>query len=604
MFSLEIAKLQRTYDLGEGTPLDVIDQLFAHLARTPHAGVFITEVKPEEARAAAADVMRRRQAGEALPLYGIPFAVKDNIDVAGTPTTAACPAFSYVPENSAPVAARLLELGAILIGKTNLDQFATGLVGVRTPYGAPENACSPAHVPGGSSSGSAVAVARGLCSFALGTDTAGSGRVPAGFNNIVGLKPTRGMLSARGVVPACRSLDCVSVFALTVADAAVISQLLAAFDARDPYSRRAADRYDPHPSALPPSFRFAVPNADHLVLPEPAAQEAFARALECLAAVGGTRSELSLAPFHDAAALLYQGPWVTERLEASGTLLAEAPDALLPVLQTILSSATSQRALDVFKAHTRLAGLRRQCDELLASVELLVVPTTAIFPTLAQVQADPIGINTELGRYTNFVNLLDLCALAVPAGMREDGLPFGITLIGRAGQDALLASVGQTLHASLNSHVGALPEPWTGTLPTARARPLPGHTWLAVVGAHLSGQPLNRELTDLDARFVRDGHTAANYLLYALDTTPEKPGLVRAEDPADGARIELEVWELTLAAFGAFVARIPSPLGIGTIELDDGAEVQGFLCEYARVQRSRDITAYGGWRAYRRSRSS
>jgi allophanate hydrolase len=602
MFSLEIAKLQRTYDTGESTPLDIIEQVYAHIAQAAAAGVFISEVDRQTARAAATEVMQRRQAGEQLPLYGVPFAVKDNIDVAGLPTTAACPAFSYVPERSATVVAKLTQLGAIVIGKTNLDQFATGLVGVRSPYDVPENPLSPKHVPGGSSSGSAVAVARGFVSFALGTDTAGSGRVPAGFNNIVGLKPTRGMLSTHGLVPACRSLDCVSVFALNVADATLVAQLMAGFDAHDPYARADADRFDPRPSPTPPQFRFGVPNSEHLVLPDAAAQQAYARALTDVAALGGSRSELSFALFSDTAALLYDGPWVAERLEAAGALLKETPDALLPVLRTILSKAAGYRALDAFKAQAQLASLRRQCQALFRNVDLLVVPTAPIFPTVAQVHADPIGVNMELGRYTNFVNLLDLCALAVPAGFRTDGLPFGVTLIARAGHDALLASVGQALHARLNERVGALPEPWQGNLPSAPARPSAGRTWLAVCGAHLSGQPLNRELTELGARFVRAAHTASCYLLYALDTTPEKPGLVRAVEPGDGERIELEVWELDVADFGAFVSRIPSPLGIGTIELEDGVQVQGFLCEYARVQGARDITAYGGWRAYLKSR--
>lgn len=603
MFSLEIGKLQSAYETGEYTPLDIIDQVYARFAREQPRGVFIGELDRSRARAAASERMRRHQAGERLPLYGVPFAVKDNIDVAGWPTTAACPAFSYTPERSAPVVSRLIELGAILLGKTNLDQFATGLVGLRSPFGAPANPFSDKHVPGGSSSGSAVAVARGLVSFALGTDTAGSGRVPAGFNNIVGLKPTRGMLSTHGLVPACRSLDCISVFALNVADAAQVAKLCAGFDARDPYARVEAERWDPSPYAPPPQFRVGIPNSEHLVLPDASARHAFARALDGVAALGGRASELSFEVFNDTAALLYDGPWVAERLEATGKLFQESPEVLHPVLRSVLDKATGYRALDAYRAQAKLASLRRQCQALFAQLDLLVVPTTSIFPTVAQVHADPLGVNSELGRYTNFVNLLDLCALAVPAGFREEGLPFGVTLIARAGHDALLASIGQALHARLNQRTGASAEPWTGAVPVRSARPAPGRTYLAVVGAHLSGQPLNRELTDLGARFVRATHTAACYLLYALDTTPEKPGLVRAAEPGDGERIELEVWELDLAAFGAFVARIPSPLGIGTIQLEDDTFVQGFVCEHALVHGARDITAYGGWRAYLRSRS-
>ena len=596
---LDLDSLVRAYQSGERTPVDVIDELYVLLSEQPHAGVFIHEVPHAQAREAAQQVMRRKQAGDSLPLYGVPFAVKDNIDVAGLETTAASPAFAYRAERNAHVVELLLRHGALLIGKTNLDQFATGLVGVRSPYGVPLNPFSPVHVPGGSSSGSAVAVASGFVSFALGTDTAGSGRVPAAFNNIVGLKPTRGVLSTHGVVPACRSLDCISVFALTVDDAATVAQLTAELDARDPYARSEALRFDPRPSLAPPQFRCGLPQSSDLVIRELEAQQAFARALQALAALGGSLQELPLEPFQQTAALLYEGPFVAERLEAAGPLWERDPEALHPVIAEILRKAERFNALDAHRGMTELARLRRECSALLERVDLMVVPSTSYFPRIAEVIAEPLALNSELGRYTNFVNLLDLCALAVPAGMRSDGLPFGVTLIARAGRDGLLASIGKALHERLNRTLGATghvlnptPAAWSSKAPYGRAR-------LAVVGAHLSGQPLNRELTELDARFVLATTTAPKYRLYALDTTPPKPGLVRAAPGEQGHAIELEVWEFEQAAFGAFVSRIPSPLGVGVIELSDGSHVQGFLCESVAISGAREISEFGGWRAYR-----
>ena len=604
--SLDLANLNRLYQTGEATPLDILDAIYARMRGPGAAGVYISEVPQAAARARASELMARRAAGEALPLYGIPFAVKDNIDVAGLETTAACPAFAYRARASAHVVERLLQAGAIVLGKTNLDQFATGLVGVRSPYPAPENPWGSEYVPGGSSSGSGVAVARGLVSFALGTDTAGSGRVPAAFNNVVGLKPTRGMLSTHGVVPACRALDCVSVFALTVSDAARVTQLMAAYDPRDPYSRRDADAFEPRPGPMPAALRVAIPDGASLVIHEPAARAVFEHAVAALDALSCKRSQRSLAAFSETAQLLYQGPFVAERLEASGALLEREPEAIQPVVRGILEAARKHSALDAYAAQAKLSGLRRDCHAALHDCDVLLVPSTSLFPRVADVLADPIGINSELGRYTNFVNLLDLCALAVPAGLRADGLPFGVTLIARAGQDALLASLGQALHGRLGTSLGAtsapLPAPDSNASASASASAqVPGeHTRLAVVGAHLSGQPLNHELTSLGARLLSATHTAASYRLYALPTQPPKPGLVRVAPGQSAGPIELEVWELTFEAFGRFVARIPAPLGIGSIELASGERVQGFVCESAAVSGAdaRDITHFGGWRAY------
>ena len=499
-----------------------------------------------------------------LPLWGRSFAVKDNIDVAGLPTTAGCPAYSYIAKVTAPAVQKLLDAGAVLIGKTNMDQFATGLVGTRSPYGACRNAFDPAYISGGSSSGSALAVALGMASFALGTDTAGSGRVPAAFNNLVGLKPTRGLVSTRGVVPACRSLDCVSIFARGCADAAAILEVLQGRDSHDPYSRSGEE------VALPlKAFRFAVPR--QLEFHGDRAYEAlFGKALARLAELGGRRVDIGFAPFLEAQALLY-GPWIAERA-AEGFPL----EAMLPVTRQIFESGARHSAAELFKAQHRLAELKRDCAGLLASADVLVVPGAPTIYRIAEVEAEPIELNTRLGRYTNFVNLLDLAALALPAGFRpEDGLPFGIALVGPAFSDRALAALGAR---------------FTGEGEIAAS---PRLVKLAVVGAHLSGMPLNHQLTSRGAQLVRVALTAPLYRLYAL--SEQKPGLVRAQE---GAMIEIELWQMTPSAFGSFVAEVPPPLGIGTIELEDGETVKGFLCEHYAVQGTQDISSYGGWRRY------
>jgi allophanate hydrolase len=540
--------------------------------------------------------MTRRERGEPMRLYGVPFAVKDNFDVHGLPTTAACPAFAHEATRSATAVERVLAEGAILIGKTNLDQFATGLVGTRSPYGVPENPFDARYVPGGSSSGSAVAVARGLCAFALGTDTAGSGRVPAAFNNVVGLKPTRGMISAAGVVPACRSLDCVSVFALTVDDAAEVAEVMSGFDAADPYARPEAADWDPRPGLAPPHVRFAVPQSDQLVLDDDEGRRLFEDATHALQSRGGRMRELDFTPFARTGALLYGGPWVAERLEATAELLASAPDELHAVTRSVLESAHRHRAADAFDALHELERLRAAVEPLWRDTDVLVVPTAPGHYTLAQIEAEPLAWNARLGTYTNFVNLLDLCALAVPAGMRTDGLPFGVTLIARRGRDALLSSVGRVLHATLARTLGATGQPMRE--PTALPVRESGRALLAVAGAHLSGQPLNRQLTDLGARLVRVTRSAPCYRLYALPTTPPKPGLVRVTAGSEGRAIELEVYELSDEGLGSFLRLVPAPLCLGTVELEDGANVLGFLCESSASAGQRDISSFGGWRAF------
>ncbi|CAB3917859.1 allophanate hydrolase [Achromobacter anxifer] len=525
-----------------------------------------------------------------LPLYGVPFAIKDNIDAAGWPTTAACPEFAYTPDQDATVVGRLRAAGAILVGKTNLDQFATGLVGTRSPLGAVVNTFNPEYVSGGSSSGSASVVARGLAAFSLGTDTAGSGRVPAGFNNIVGLKPTKGRLSAAGVVPACRTQDCVSVFALTVDDAELVADIAAGFDERDPYSR-AQPAGSGHPWPAQP--RLAVP-AQLEFFGDAQAAAAFDEALWVLKASGAVVETIDFTPFNELAALLYQGPWVAERFAAVEALWKQHPDAIHPVVRGIVEQAAGYSALDAFKAEYRRAELARRIHQSLQGFDALFVPTAPSIYTIAQLEADPVTLNSRLGVYTNFANLADLSALALPAGMRGDGLPAGITVIGLAWQDHALAQFGRQWQARLDLPLGATGAP----LPAASQSRAPARDTVrvSVVGAHLRGMPLNHQLTSRRAVFVEQARTAGDYRLYALaNTTPPKPGLVKS---ADGAPIEVELWDVPLAAFGAFVAEIPAPLGIGTLELEDGRLVKGFICEPRGLEGARDITAFGGWRAY------
>jgi allophanate hydrolase len=588
---LAIETLHDAYAAG-ADPAETIDRVHDAITAAADPGIFITLVDRERARQAAKAL---GSFDPAKPLWGVPFAVKDNIDVEGLPTTAACPAYAYTARESAPAVERLVAAGALPVGKTNLDQFATGLVGVRTPYPAPRNACDPALVPGGSSSGSAVAVARGLVSFALGTDTAGSGRVPAALNAIVGLKPTRGAIPIRGVVPACRTLDCVSVFAGTAADAWAAFTVAAGYDATDPYSR-AVPLGRP---ALPPVLRIGIPDRASRIFGSPDAEAAFDAALGLVPNLGAPLRPVDLAPFFATAALLYEGAWVAERYQAIRDFIEARPEALHPVTRTIIEGARRLSAADAFAGEYRLAELRRQTERVWDTIDVLVVPSIPDVCTLADAAADPIGANSRLGTYTNFVNLLDLAAFSVPGPLRRDGRPAGVTLIAPAGRDALLAALAARLHAAAGVTVGATGQPVPPPPPAPASAP-PDTIELAVVGAHLSGMALNRELTTRGATFVRAVPTEAAYRLYALPGgPPERPGLVRVDA---GAAIDTEVWALTPAAFGDFVAQIPSPLGIGTLRLADGTAVKGFLCETVATDGARDISAFGGWRAYMAAR--
>ena len=528
-----------------------------------------------------------------LPLYGVPFAVKDNIDVAGLPTTAACPAFTYIPETDATSVARLKAAGAIVLGKTNLDQFATGLVGTRSPYGAVPDAFNADYVSGGSSSGSATTVAKGVVPFSLGTDTAGSGRVPAGFNNIVGLKPTKGRFSTTGVVPACRSLDCVSIFSLTVDDAEKVASVMEGFDAADGYSRTApvAATYF---SATP---RFGIPASPNWFGDEQA-KAAWESTLQKMRALNVELIEIDFTPMFALAQLLYGGPWVAERHAAIGDFMQNHAQEMNEVVRGIVEKAVDFSAIDVFKAEYKRAELARLIQTQIKNVDALLVPTSPRHPTIAEVAADPVGVNSQLGTYTNFVNLADLSALALPAVMRADGLPFGITLIAHAWQDAALAAFGKKWHAATQLPLGAIdkkPNPFTTSTESPK-----GYVRLAVVGAHLTGMPLNVQLQERNALFVESTFTAKNYRLFALpNTTPPKPGLIRTE--SECAEIIVELWDVPVQHFGSFVALIPAPLGIGTLTLNDGREVKGFICEGAAVNGAKDITHLGGWRPYIKS---
>lgn len=523
---------------------------------------------------------------DAFPLFGVPFAVKDNVDVAGWPTTAACPALKFIAERDATAVARLKAAGAIVIGKTNLDQFATGLVGTRSPYGAVPNTFDPAYVSGGSSSGSASVVARGLVPFAFGTDTAGSGRVPAGFNNIVGLKPTKGWLSATGVLPACRLNDTLSVFALTVEDAFYIATLAGGADSEDAYSR-----VNPAtaPAAIPQNPVFAIPS-ELRFFGDTQAEAAWLSALEALRASGATLQPIDFSPFYQLAEQLYQGPWVAERTASVGEML-QHPEQMDPTVHTIISAGLNYSAVDAFNAEYLRAALAQKIQHALSDVDALVVPTSPTIHTLEEMKQEPILFNSQFGTYTNFTNLADLCALALPAPFRADGLPAGITLIAPAWHDRALADFGQRWQQQLALPLGATGLPFS---PQAALPVSQHHVRVAVVGAHLRGMPLNFQLTTRDAAFVEATETAPCYRLYALaNTKPAKPGIARQ---AQGAAIAVELWDIPLARFGEFVAEIPAPLGIGSLELADGRWVKGFICEPAALHDAIDITEFKGWR--------
>ena len=591
MLDMRISSLTQAYREGSLTPGRLVETLLELDATTREHHIWIS---PPDALALRDQASKLEAAGMAnKPLFGIPFAVKDNIDVAGVPTTAACAAFAYTPGESAFVVQLLIEAGALFVGKTNLDQFATGLNGTRSDYGACRNAFDKAYIAGGSSSGSAVAVALGLASFALGTDTAGSGRVPAAFNNLIGLKPTRGRVSTRGVLPACRSLDCVSVFALDSADALNVFEQIACFDPQDDYAR--TDQAGPMSGLGVEGLRVAVPKAGQLEADcDTDTLAAFKRAADALRAEGAELLEIDITPYLQTARLLYEGPWVTERYVAIRDFFDTHEAAVHPVVASIIARGKSYSAQDTFEADYRLAALRRRAEAACGVCDVLLLPTTPMLYTVEAVQADPLATNVRLGCYTNFVNLLDMCAVAVPAGRRSNGLPVGVTLLAPAFAERFLLGIAALLQPALNTVCGRDIAPITPHV--APAVVPPGSQAIALVGAHMSGLPLNAELTSRGARLLRRTRTAPRYLLYALGGAVARPGLVAVRE--GGAAIETELWAMPDAALGGFLAGIPSPLGLGKVLLDDGSEVIGFICEPGKLDDARDITALGGWRAY------
>ena len=541
--------------------------------------IWISRATRDELVAAARAIDARVAAGEVLPLAGVPFAAKDNIDVAGFETTAACPAFAYRPQASATVIERLLAAGALCVGKTNLDQFATGLNGTRSPYGSPRNAYNLAYISGGSSAGSSVVVAAGLVPFALGTDTAGSGRVPAAFQHLIGFKPSKGRWSTRGLVPACRTLDCITVFTDDMADARLVDQVVAGFDPADPYSKALANR---------PLGRKTIgaPRRDQRVwFGDVESEYLYDRALEKFAGLADV-VEIDLAPLQEAARLLYSGPWLAERTAAMAGILADNPDAVDATVRAVVEPGAAVSAVELFNGIYRLAELKRHTDTLWTEIDMLAFPTTGTTYRVTELLAAPVAVNSNLGFYTNFVNLLDMAGVAVPAGIRANATGFGITLIGPADSDLALLDAADAYISAAD-----LPSPppldLEGNMQTVK---------LAVVGAHLKDMPLHWQLTSREARFVGAFETAPTYRLYAMaDSVPPKPALVHSED---GGSIAVEVYELDVAEFGSFVVEVPAPLAIGTVTLADGSNVKGFVAEPRALTNAEDITSLGGWRAY------
>jgi len=574
---LSVATIAADVQAQRRTACAVIEEVIARLDiyDRVQSAVWISRFDPAALRTAAAAVDERVTHGDVLPLAGVPFAVKDNIDVFGLDTTAACPDFAYTPPRAATVVERLVAAGAIPVGKTNLDQFATGLNGTRSPYGIPRNAYNRAYVSGGSSSGSAVAVAAGLVAFSLGTDTAGSGRVPAAFNHLIGFKPTRGRWSGRGLVPACRTLDCITAFTHDAPDAALVDDIVAGFDRDDGFSRVFSD-------TARARRRIGIPRAD---------QRPWFGDIEsghlydtALAGLDVDLVEIDMTHLNEAARLLYNGPWVAERTAALRNLLRDAPDAIHPVVRSIVADGDTYSAVDVFAAQYRLADLARLAEDMWTTVDLLALPTAPTSYRVTEMLAAPIALNASLGAYTNFVNLLDMAAIAVPTGCYHSGVGFGITLMGPAGTDRSLIDAATALFPA-----PAPPPPLDleGRMDTVK---------LAVVGAHLKDMPLHWQLTSRDARFIAETQTAPSYRLYAMaDSAPPKPALVHSDD---GAAIAVEVYELDIAAFGSFVAEVPPPLAIGTVTLADGTSVKGFVAEPRATTGAEDITALGGWRRF------
>ncbi len=568
-----------------------LEDLYAMVEQFDHADPAWISIASIEQLTAQIDALKQIENSAALPLFGVPIAVKDNIDVVGFASTAAFKLFTDIKTEDAFVVQRLKQAGAIIVGKTNLDQFATGLVGTRSPFGTVANTFNPDYVSGGSSSGSGSVVARGLVPIALGTDTAGSGRIPAAFNNIVGLKPTKGRFSNTGLLPACKSLDCISIFALTVVDATAVAEVMEGFDVTDSYSRV-------NPATAPAKFsaqlNLAIPKQLEF-FGDAQSADAFQQALTELKNLGAELTEIDFSAFSQLASQLYQGSWVAERTAAVADLLETSVQDFDPTVLEIIQKGQQYTAVDAYNAEYLKQELARDIQQTLAQFDALVVPSSPTIHTLAEMAESPIENNSHFGTYTNFTNLADLSAIAVPAGFRADGLPFGITFIAPAWHDTALADFAEKWQKHLKLPLGAVAK----TLPEANSvmsAPSAQHFRVAVVGAHLTGMPLNFQLTTRQAVHVETTTTSADYALYALPSTvPPKPGLARQEA---GQKIIVELWDIPKARFGEFVAEIPTPLGMGNIELADGRWVKGFICEPYGLNGAKNISEFGGWRAY------
>jgi allophanate hydrolase len=591
---LSIPSLKGQYQSGSLTPARLLEYLHQRIKRSdPKIWIYLLsmeELAPYLKRLAEPSLRN-------LPLYGIPFAIKDNIDLANVPTTVACPEYAYSPRESAHVVQRLVDAGAIPVGKTNLDQFATGLSGTRSPYGIPSNPFDPRYIPGGSSSGSAVAVANGMASFSLGTDTAGSGRIPASLNNLVGLKPSRGLLSTRGLFPACRSLDCISILSLSCEDARCILDIAAHYDVNDPFSVDFSGKL-----SVPVKKVIGLPRSNQLeYFGDTNTEKIFRLACSNLEELGFILKEIDFTPFQTAARLLYEGPWLAERYLALEDVFKERPDILHPVTRQIIEKGGEPTAVDFFRAQYRLASIKRVTDGILRDVDAVMTPTCGTIYTIQQMLNDPIRLNTRLGYYTNFMNLLNLAAVAVPCGIRADGIPQGVTLFAPAGSDCSLLELAGDFHARTGLNMGAGDTPVPPPIRQDNCCDTHG-TSLVVCGAHMRGMPLNHELTDRGACFVEATRTAPLYRLFSLDSEPARPALV--QDEFHGEAIEVEVWRMPVENIGGFLDGIAAPLGLGRVSLHDGRESMGFIAEAGALHDAADITEFKSWRKYQQSRAS
>jgi len=594
--NLTISSLHQAYKSKNLTPRKLIENILKQYEHCADHNIWIYALSMDELEVYIQNLEGKDI--DDLPLYGVPFAIKDNIDLAGIPTTAACPAFSYTPDKSAFVVEQLIKAGAIPMGKTNMDQFATGLVGVRSPqpWGACKNAFNKDYISGGSSSGSSVAVALGLASFSLGTDTAGSGRVPASFNNLIGLKPSKGLLSMSGVVPACRSLDCVSIFALTTDDANAVLEQAASYDAQDQYARKIPFDNNFRQYGKPEGgFSFAVPKAEQLkFFGNESAKKLFEQSVETMQALGGIKHELDFTVFLDAAKLLYEGPWVAERYVAIEDIIQQQPEALLPVIKTIIGSAEGKTAMDVFKAEYQMQVYRAKSKDIIAKYDFILTPTAGTIYTIDEVNADPITLNSNTGYYTNYMNLLDCSCVAVPAGFLANGLPWGVSLVSAAMKDRKLLSFSNKFqqHNKLKPGNVDIDLPESETTQVSYSDTID----LVVCGAHLDGLALNWQLKERGATLKQKTGSKKAYRMYVIEGEIERPAMVR--DDKAGSEIDIEIWTLPKLEFGSFVANIPAPLGIGKVETSDGQNLPGFICEDYAVEGAKEITELGGWRQY------